>query len=52
MIQIKDQKTGRVLLEIDADTLEGRSFLNAQLPNADFSGMKLTKADFQGADLR
>lgn len=52
MIAIKHKETGEVLLDVDAESLAGHSFVGAKLSGADFASMHLQSADFHNADLR
>ncbi len=50
MIEIKDFE-GKVLMTVDADTLRGYDFSNADLFGAVFSGQDLTGCNFENAFL-
>ena len=56
MIQIKNRRTGKLLLELDMETLSGANLYGADLAGANLykanlSGADLSKANLSGADL-
>ena len=51
MIEIKHQKTGKVLFNVHADTLKGADLAGANLSGADLMWANLTDANLSGANL-
>ena len=51
MIQIKNRRTGKLLLELDMETLSKANLSGANLYKADLAGANLYKANLSGAYL-
>lgn len=51
MIEIKHKTTGKVLFEVNADTLKGANLTDADLRGAHLVGANLTDAKLKGANL-
>jgi uncharacterized protein YjbI with pentapeptide repeats len=52
MIEIKHKQTGKVLLRLDAESLEGANLTSANLAGANLTGVKISHACLRNADLQ